>query len=731
MTDTERAVREYLTHERLPEHRLLIERLARANQQDQLKRLLLKRLTFGTAGIRGSMGAGFGQMNDLVIIQTSQGMVSYLLELDQRGLREKGVVIGHDARHNSARFARLAALAFLQKNIPVYYCDHIVPTPLIAFGVKHYGCQAGIMITASHNPKQDNGYKVYWSNGAQILSPHDKRIQEHIVRAQNQQPWPQAWQHETLSRGLSSPSSSSSLSAFSSLSSATNLTPNASTTTTSTTTTTTSTTASTDSAGVWSDRLLIRVHGDLSKAYFAYIEDIVGDRRQDNQAAGICITFTAMHGVGHMYMSRALDIAGFEDIFPVESQKKPDPEFSTVKFPNPEEQGALDMAFETAKHANSSLILANDPDSDRCAVALYEPKSDYKRILNGNEIGALLGWWRWHCYQQLQQQRNDNSASSPSSSSAGAEADASLSSSSSSSKEKEQPPPEHEHEHEQQQQQEESTQARHQPADCYMISTAVSSKFLQSMARVEGFQFQETLTGFKHMGNLADQLIRHEGKMVLFAYEEAIGYMVDATILDKDGISAAVQLAQCAAYVLNNYQRTLEQQLEWLYTLYGYHYSLNSYYLCSDSSVIREIFTNLQANYPKNFGPEQRQQFRVSRIRDLNTGFDSGEPDKRARLPSSSSSYMLTFFVDDDITFTIRTSGTEPKIKYYSEIVAKLPATDEALLVGAKEAAQRKLQRLVEAAIERCLRPNYYCDHLESAAAAAAAAATSLNDGSE
>lgn len=715
----EKAVAEYLSQEKVPQHRQYIEALVKENRQDELERLLCKRLTFGTAGIRGCMGPGYGQMNDLVIIQTSQGMVSYLLELDRDKVLEKGVIIGHDARHNSARFARLAALAFLQRNIPVYFCDHIVPTPLIAFGVKHYSCYAGIVVTASHNPKQDNGYKVYWTNGAQILSPHDRKIQEHIVKPENQQPWPQAWQHETLPSGGPLSSSLTSLTSLTSLPSLS-------------APTTTTTTAAEPSKGGWNEKLLTRVHGDLSKAYFSYIEDIVGDRRQDNQRAGICITFTAMHGVGHMYLSRALDIAGFEDIFPVESQKKPDPDFSTVKFPNPEESGALDMAFETAKHANSRLILANDPDSDRCAAALYEPESDYKRILNGNEIGALLGWWRWHCFWQLQQQRNDsnntsnnNSDNAPTSSGAPPSKSSTTTTTGVADVEEPRSPPLDAS------QSEGSTQEqyfRHKPADCYMISSAVSSKILQSMARVEGFQFAETLTGFKHMANLADRLIKDENKLVLFAFEEAIGYMVDSTILDKDGISAAVQLAQCAAYVANNFDRTLEQQLDWIYTLYGYHYSLNSYYTCSNAAIIREIFTNLQKDYPKSFASSSPSKkgtagcsFRVTRVRDLNSGYDSSTPDKRAELPSSSSSYMLTFFVEDDITFTIRTSGTEPKIKYYSEIVANLAefvaggtwpldSNEQKRLEAAKQAARQRLQRLVEAAIERCLRPNHYSE---------------------
>lgn len=662
MDDLSDRVKEYIKFERNDEHRDVIKKLFADKNKEELKRLFQHRLTFGTAGIRGRMGPGYSQMNDLVIIQTSQGLVSYLIEV--HGLqtcRARGVIIGHDARHNSDRFARLAALAFLNKSIPVYYCEYIIPTPLVAFGVKQFNCLCGIMITASHNPKQDNGYKVYWSNGAQILSPHDRNIQRHIEEPENQEPWTGAWRHEYLAASNTPyPPLDRSQSER----------------------------MPKDLEGLFKP-----IHAPLTKSYFAYIQRLVGDRRVQNQSASISITYTTMHGVGHTYLTRALDIAGFDDVFPVEAQKKPDPEFSTVKFPNPEEAGALDLAFQTASHANSSLILANDPDADRCAVALYDTTTQSRRILTGNELGALLGWWSWHCYQTKLNSAfpvinpfNDEPE----------DGQTSLLTA-------EQKPPK-------------------KPEDCYMLSTAVSSRFLQSMARVEGFKFIETLTGFKYMGNVAHDLIENQDKCVLFAYEEAIGYMVDSQILDKDGISAAIQLAQCAAHLKNRDERTLEGQLDWLYQRYGYHYSINSYFICNEPRTIHAIFHALQSNYPKSFGSKERpDEFKVTRIRDLNNGFDNGSPGNKATLPVSANSFMVTFFIGNEIQFTIRTSGTEPKIKYYSEIVASLSqttATSTSVLATssdiddsqqqAKIEIQVKLRRFLDAAIEKCLRPSYY-----------------------
>lgn len=671
-------INDYLKREKVIDNKDAIKYLIEQNDIPRLEFYLGKRLQFGTAGIRGHMGPGYNQMNDLVVIQTAQGIASYLLESDEKLAKKHGVIIGHDARHNSQRFARLIALAFLQKGILVYYNDYIIPTPFIAFGVKHYCCRAGIMVTASHNPKEDNGIKVYWHNGAQILAPHDKLIQEHILK--NQDPWPRAWEHNLFQLSTLSTESQSSSGVTDST-----ISPNQPVRSPSPTHSPQAKNFSFPQEWL---PLLRRIYGSLSKEYFKYIETFVSNQEQRNinNRALLTITYTPMHGVGHIFMTKALEIGGFEDIFPVDAQKRPNPDFTTVKFPNPEEAGALDLAFETARNTKSNLILANDPDSDRCAAALYQPSTRRRRIFNGNEIGSILGWWIWHNYkitlEQGQQTTNDDNAEDNNANDANILPQATT-----------------------------RIKSKPMPSDfkrCFMISTAVSSKFLQSMARLEGFTFIETLTGFKYMGNLVDHLENEGDNRVLFAYEEALGYMVDSTIIDKDGISACLQMAQCAAYCSSVYERTLEEQLDWLYSYYGYHYSLNSYYICTDQAKIKNIFAKLQANYPTQFDGG----FQVKRVRDLNINYDSATSDNRASLPSSSSSYMVTFFVDDDITLTIRTSGTEPKIKYYSEIVASLKGAtekkveqEEEELYATKEVARERLKTCIRAAIKRCLDP--------------------------
>jgi len=292
----------------------------------------MNRLQFGTAGIRGTMNTGFNSMNDLVVIQTTQGLAKYLLEYDSE-LTKKGVVIGYDGRFNSKRFAERASAAFLSQQIPVYLFSNLVPTPFIPFGVKMLNAACGIMITASHNPKYDNGYKVYFSNGAQIKSPHDKNIQKHIL--ENLEPWPQAWNNLLLAQAV--------------------------------------------------DKLEV-----VTKAYNETVQKRIFDRAIIS-ASTVKFTYTAMHGVGYRYVREVFSQAGFQFLYSVKEQEAPDPDFPTVAFPNPEEgEGVLEHSFQTADKHQSKIILANDPDADRCAVAEKQPDGKW-RVFTGNEVGALLG----------------------------------------------------------------------------------------------------------------------------------------------------------------------------------------------------------------------------------------------------------------------------------------------------------------------------------------------------
>lgn len=562
-----------------------IQHLVKEKNVSELRRLLCSRMAFGTAGLRAKMGAGNSQMNDLTIIQTTQGFVRYMEKICPH-LKERGVVIGYDARHNSRRWAEIVSTVLINRGVKVYLYRQICPTPFVPYGVLHFGCDWGIMITASHNPKCDNGYKVYYNNGAQIIPPHDKGIAASIL--ENLEPWATSW-----------------------------------------------------------DNSIIKDHpnvtdpfDDVMKCYYRDMMPLCYRGKNKNASSPIRFVYSAMHGVGYTFIQEAFKAFGFSPVIPVALQVEPDPEFTTVKFPNPEEgKSALNLSIETADAEGCRIILANDPDADRLAIAEKQTSGRW-HVLSGNEIGTLLGHHLWR--QHLASQPEAGS-------------------------------------------------------DVYCLASTVSSKILRTIANKEGFSFIETLTGFKWMGNVSDKLIQ-EGKTVIFAFEEAIGFMCGSVVLDKDGVSAAVVAAEMISELYEQ-NLTLSQQLENIYSKYGYHVSNNSYFLCYEPEVVTSMFTRLRNwsgpdTYPPSCGP-----YPIKYIRDLTTGYDNNQPDNKAVLPVSKSSHMITFTLENGCEITIRTSGTEPKIKYYTEFISD-PSTGMD-----RETVSAELGKVVAAMIENFFEP--------------------------
>ncbi|XP_052279958.1 phosphopentomutase-like [Dreissena polymorpha] len=548
----QRKVEEWLKWSKNETDNKEIQALVDEGNADELQLRLFHRMEFGTAGLRARMGAGYNMMNDLTVIQATQGLCSYVIE-NIPDAKEMGVCVGYDGRYNSKRFAQLTSTIFLNKGIKVYLFSKLCPTPYVAHCTRHYKCACGVMVTASHNPKEDNGYKVYWSNGAQIISPVDKGISAHILG--NLEPWETSWDVDF-----------------------------------------------TETSPLRKD--------PFDDIHTRYQEDVklLCHFSEKNKCSPVKFTYTAMHGVGYLFTRTSLEQFGFPPVIPVKEQVEPDPDFPTVKYPNPEEgKGALTLSMKTADENGSTVILANDPDADRLAVA--EKVNGEWIIFTGNEIGALLGWWSWFTFRQ---RCPDTPAS-----------------------------------------------------ECYMFSSTVSSKILETIAKKEGFNFEETLTGFKWMGNRADTVLK-EGKTVLFAFEEAIGFMCGSTVLDKDGVSAAAVCAEMATYVYNE-GKTLKGQLNDIFDEYGLHVSNNSYYICHDQKIIKSMFDDIR-NY-NNTGkyPESCGQYKIKYIRDLTAGFDNSCPDNKPLLPVSKSSQMITFTFENGCVATLRTSGTEPKIKWYTE----------------------------------------------------------------
>jgi phosphomannomutase len=410
------------------------------------------RLEFGTAGLRGAIGAGPNRMNRAVVRAATAALARWLAERGGPGTAQAGVVIGCDARHRSGEFADEAARVLAGAGIRAHLLPPRQPTPLLAFAIRHLGAAAGIMITASHNPPADNGYKLYLGDGAQIIPPVDKQIGTAIAEL----------------GGLSAVPVAA------------------------------------------ADSPLIGRHGDeVARAYLDAIAAAVpGPAADGGSLAALRVVYTPLHGVAAGLALRAFERAGYPPPQVVAAQADPDPAFPTVAFPNPEEPGALDLALALARETGADLVIANDPDGDRLAIAVPDPAAAGGwRALSGDQVGALLGAYLLD--------RDPGPG----------------------------------------------------PAARLAATTVVSSTMLSKIAAAAGARYAETLTGFKWIVRAADGV---PGARLVFGYEEALGYAVTPAVRDKDGISAALALLSLAATARAAGQSLLDRWDE-LETTHGVH----------------------------------------------------------------------------------------------------------------------------------------------------------------
>ncbi|KRX55023.1 Glucose 1,6-bisphosphate synthase, partial [Trichinella sp. T9] len=357
----------------------------------------------------------------------------------------------------------------------------------------------------------------------------------------------------------------------------------------------------------------------LQECWSAYLEEAMRfrsptDLKDGNFNCNLKFTYSAFHGVGSYYCPYLLQKFGVpqENIVMVEEQAEPDPDFPTVPFPNPEEGASvLQLSIQTAERNNSSLIFATDPDADRFQLA--EQQADKKwYIFTGNEMGALLSWWMYYNSTNIYK---------------------------SVSKE-----------------------------NMYIINSVVSSKFARTLADKEGIKYEETLTGFKWMANRASEL-NQQGKVVLLAWEESIGFM-PGVALDKDGVMTAAIFADYASHLYSKGMNFLDK-LHQLYTSYGLHLNFNSYLICPDPCQMKQLFDDLRNFTGNSDYPTLCGKYKIKHVRDLCIGYDNSLPGNKPILPWGPSNFMITFSLENGCIFTIRGSGTEPKIKYYIEIVQK------------------------------------------------------------
>ena len=575
--------------------------------QDELRRLLAAPdpssadladrfagdLTFGTAGLRGIIGAGPNRMNRAVVARATWALARELMSsVPQAAAR--GVVIAGDARRMSREFVSAAATVAAGAGVRVHLFRAPVATPIVGFAVKRLRAAAGIVITASHNPSDYNGYKVYWENGAQIVPPIDVRIAAFIERA------PPAC---TL---LPDP--------------------------------------------VVPPALLgavVDVPADIEADYLRALQSLAVHPRSGRRA--FPIAYTPLHGVGNVPLRAALSAAGFSEVTSVVEQENPDGAFPTVAFPNPEEPGAMDLALSLGRRIGAELVMANDPDVDRLAVAIRDPAkptrdSGYVQ-LTGNEVGVLLGHY-------LLTERPA------------------------------------------------ATRPR------AVLASIVSSPLLGKIAASLGVHYEETLTGFKWIANRAIELDR-SGYEFVFGFEEALGYSIGDLVHDKDGISAALLFAELTAVVLER-GRTVRDELDAIARRWGAHVSAQHNIVRPGSagvSAILEMMDGLRAAPPRSIGDDE-----VVAVADYQTAI---RIDLRsgARTPIAlPRSNVLAFELRSEPSesapgarIVARPSGTEPKAKFYFDVWKDVRGGEP--VQTASDRALRALHRL-EQAFLACLPGN-------------------------
>ncbi len=443
---------------------------------DELRDAFSARLAFGTAGLRGRLGPGPNRMNRVLVTQAAAGLAAYLSERATHG-RAPTVVVGYDGRRGSEVFAHDSAEIFAGAGLRTVLLPRLLPTPVLAFAVRRLGADAGVMVTASHNPPDDNGYKVYLGGadgGSQIVSPADAEIAAHIDRVPDIRTLPRSSDYETADESIVD----------------------------------------------------------------AYVTATAGVESAPAASSGLRWVYTAMHGVGWETFARVLDTAGFPAPVTVDAQLHPDGAFPTVSFPNPEEPGALDLAFATASAAHAELVIAHDPDADRLAVAVPDAGAAAGwRALTGNQVGLLLGW---RAARQAAERPAPDGAPQP-----------------------------------------------------VLACSLVSSPGLQAVAEHYGLAHRATLTGFKWISRVPG---------LVYGFEEALGYLVDPeTVHDKDGLSAAVAVLGLAAQARAE-GRTLRDLLDDFARTFGAFASSQVSVRLADAGGIAAVMAALRAQHPSHVG---------------------------------------------------------------------------------------------------------------------------------
>ncbi|MCP8993604.1 phospho-sugar mutase [Streptococcus sp. CF9-1] len=512
-------------------------------------------LEFGTAGMRGLIGAGTNRINIYVVRQATEGLAR-LIESKAGNEKERGVAIAYDSRHFSPEFAFESAAVLAKHGIKSYVFESLRPTPELSFAVRHLNCFAGIMITASHNPAPFNGYKVYGEDGGQ-MPPHDADALTTYIRA------------------IDNP-------------------------------------FAVEVADVEAEKAsgLIEVIGEAVDAeYLKEVKDVnINPALIEEFGKDMKIVYTPLHGTGEMLARRALAQAGFDSVQVVEAQATPDPDFSTVKSPNPESQAAFALAEELGRQVGADVLVATDPDADRVGVEVLQKDGSYLN-LSGNQIGAIMAKYI------LEAHKNAGTL----------------------------------------------------PENAALCKSIVSTDLVTKIAESYGATMFNVLTGFKFIAEKIQEFEEKHNHTYMMGFEESFGYLIKPFVRDKDAIQAVLVVAELAAYYRSR-GLTLADGIEEIYKEYGYYAEKTISVTLSGvdgAEQIKAIMAKFRNNAPKEWNATE-----ITVVEDFKAQ-TSTATDGTVTALTTPPSDVLKYTLADGSWIAVRPSGTEPKIKFYIAVVGE------------------------------------------------------------
>ena len=530
------------------------ELLSIKDNEEEIKDRFYKELEFGTAGLRGVIGMGTNRMNKYTVGKATQGLANFIIK---KGVQDKGVVISYDSRKMSPEFSKLTALTLNANGIKTYIMDHLRPVPELSFAVRELKATAGVMITASHNPPKYNGYKVYWEDGAQIVPPNDKDIITEVRAIKDYAEIKTISEEEAKEKGL---------------------------------------------YNVIGKEIDDRYIEELKKC-------VLNPEIIKEQGKNLKIVYTPLHGAGNEMVQRILKELGFENVYVVPEQEKPDGNFPTVSYPNPEDPNAFKLALELAKEKDADVVLATDPDSDRLGIYAKDTKTGEYKNYTGNMSALLIAEY------EISQKKEKGIL----------------------------------------------------PKNGMIIKTIVSTNLTDAVAKEYDLELVEVLTGFKYIGEVMRKAEEKNDKKYIFGFEESYGCLIGTYARDKDGVGAVMALCEAAAYYKSK-GLTLWDQMINIYEKYGYYKEGQVSIVLEGADGAEKIKEMMTAMRNKNI--DKIGEYKVLEFRDYDKNIIKNMETSATKETGLPKSNVLYYDLENNSWCCVRPSGTEPKIKLYMGIKA-------------------------------------------------------------